>query len=376
MTNDMKSAIYLDYNATSPIRPAVIEAVAKAMGENGNPSSVHSAGRAARAKVEEARAQVAALVNARPRDVVFTSGGTEAANAVIRCSGAKTVLLSAIEHDCGHAAAKESGLPVMSLPVDDQGVVELDAMKAALADADRPALVSVMLANNEMGTIQNLAGIVAVAKEFGALVHTDAVQAAGKLMLDRTALGVDYITLSAHKLGGPQGVGAIVLAPTAPLKAFISGGGQELSRRSGTENVAGIVGFGVAAMEAMVGLGEIDTLRALRDRLEQELTDYAGDLVVVARGTDRLANTSCLIMPGVKGETQVMHFDLNGICVSSGSACSSGKVKVSHVLTAMGYSAAEAECSIRVSLGYATTADDIDRFVTAWKTLYDRKKAR
>ncbi|SDD70431.1 cysteine desulfurase family protein [Kordiimonas lacus] len=372
----MKRLVYLDYNATSPIRSAVIDTMTAVMQSVGNPSSVHAAGRGARAKVEEARAQVAALVNARPRDVVFTSGGTEASNTVIRGVGAASILVSAIEHDCVFAAAKESGLPTYVIPTSDQGVVDMEALRGLLEKAEKPALVSVMLANNEIGAIQDVAAIVALAKEFGARVFTDAVQAAGKIPLDFKALGVDYLSLSAHKLGGPQGVGAIVLGPTAPLKSLIPGGGQELSRRSGTENVAGIAGFGTAAMEAMVGLGDMDRIRALRDKLESEVRATANDAIVVGSGADRLANTSCLIMPGVKGETQVMHFDLNGICVSSGSACSSGKVKVSHVLTAMGFAPELAECSIRVSLGYRTTEEDVDAFVAAWKSIYTRTRAR
>ncbi len=376
MSGAMKSMIYLDYNATAPIRENVITTVAGAMAACGNPSSVHGMGRAARARVEEARAQVAALANARPRDVVFCASGTEAGNTVIRGAGAKSLILSPVEHDCVRAAAKESGLPVFVLKVDRHGVVDLDDLEAKLAEAPKPALVSVMFANNEMGVIQPVDEIAELAHAHGALMHTDAVQAAGKLMLDCRALGVDYLTLSAHKIGGPQGVGAIILAPTAPLKALIPGGGQELSRRSGTENVAGIAGFGVAALECMADIGHMGELAALRDRIEGEIKAHGNDVVIVGEGAPRLPNTTCIAMPGVKGETQVMHFDLNGICVSSGSACSSGKVKVSHVLTAMGYAPEVAEASIRVSLGYGTKAEDVDAFLKAWKSLYDRIRSR
>lgn len=376
MSGAMKSMIYLDYNATAPARENVIASVGAAMSLCGNPSSVHAMGRAARARVEEARAQVAALANARPRDVVFCSGGTEASNTVIRGAGAKSLIVSAIEHDCVRAAARESGLQIFELPVDSNGVVDLPTLEAHLKAAPKPALVSVMLANNEMGAIQPVAEVAALAHAHGALVHTDAVQAAGKLMLDRGALGVDYLTLSAHKIGGPQGVGAIILAPTAPLRALIPGGGQELSRRSGTENVAGIVGYGVAALECMADIGRMGELAALRDRMEREIKAHTNDAVIVGENAPRLANTSCVAMPGVKGETQVMHFDLNGICVSSGSACSSGKVKASHVLTAMGYTPEVAEASIRISLGYRSTEADVDAFLTAWKSLYDRVRAR
>ncbi|TNE62016.1 MAG: cysteine desulfurase [Alphaproteobacteria bacterium] len=370
----MKTPIYLDYNATCPIRPSVIETVAETMRHVGNPSSVHAAGRQARATVEQARVQVAALVNARPRDVVFCGGGTEANNSVIRGAGAASLIVSAIEHDSSLAAARLAGVPVFSLPVGQDGIVDLGRLAALLEDAAKPALVSVMLANNETGVIQPVAEIAAMAHAAGARMHTDAVQAAGKMMLDRKALDVDYLTLSAHKIGGPQGLGAIILAPTAPLAALIAGGGQELSRRSGTENVAGIAGFGLAAIEAMGAVGDMDRIAALRDRLEAGVTAHANDIVLVGAGSPRTANTSCIAMPGVKGETQVMHFDLAGICVSSGSACSSGKVKVSHVLNAMGYEDRVAESSIRVSLGYGTTEADIDAYLAAWKNLYNRTR--
>lgn len=372
MSGAMKNMIYLDYNATAPIRRAVITAVAEAMDVCGNPSSVHGAGREARALVEQARAQVAALAGARARDVTFCSGGTEASNTVIRGAGAASLIISSIEHDCVRAAAAASGLPIFEIPVDGDGVVDMTVLEHHLKEAPKPAIVSVMYANNEMGAIQPIADIVALAHENGARLHTDAVQAAGKIMIDRAALGADYLTLSAHKIGGPQGVGAIISAPTAPLKALIAGGGQELSRRSGTENVAGIVGFGVAALEAMADIAMADKLGIMRDRLESEIKAHTNAAQIVAERAPRLANTSCIAMPGVKGETQVMHFDLSGICVSSGSACSSGKVKVSHVLDAMGYEAGVADASVRISLGYNTGDDDIDRFVAAWKKLYDR----
>lgn len=368
----MKKPIYLDYNATCPIRLAVIEAVASTMAAVGNPSSVHSEGRKARALIEAARVKVAALAGARARDIVFCSGGTEAANSVIRGAGAKSLIISAIEHSCVRAAADVAGIPVFTLPVDDSGVISLKALREMLANAPAPALVSVMYANNEMGAVQPIAEISKIAKEYGALVHSDAVQAAGKLTLDMAKLGLDYMTLSAHKIGGPQGVGAVVMAPTAPLKPLVVGGGQELGRRSGTENVAGVVGFGVAAIEALEHVAESAKLAALRDSMEQQLRRHSNDLVIIAEKAERLPNTSCIAIPGVKGETQVMHFDLAGICVSSGSACSSGKVKTSHVLEAMGFAPDVTQASIRISLGSDTVESDVAAFVAAWKTLYDR----
>lgn len=373
----MKTNIYLDYNATCPIRPSVIDAVSIAMAEVGNPSSVHQAGRNAKAVMEEGRTKVAALVGCRPRDVAFCSGGTEANNTVLQGTGAASVIISAVEHDSVLSAVKDLDVPVFKVRTDANGMVDKGHLEELLKTAPQPALVSIMMANNEMGAIQDIPQLVELAKGFGARFHTDAVQAAGKLPLDMKALGVDYLTLSSHKIGGPQGMGAIVLAPTAPLKALVVGGGQELARRSGTENVAGVAGFGVAAYEALVGLSSAKAVSELRNRLEQGIRAVSNEAIILAEGADRLPNTSCIAMPGVKGETQVMHFDLAGICISSGSACSSGKVKVSHVLSAMGYSNEVAESSIRISMGYGTTPSDVDAFVAAWAKLYERtsKKA-
>lgn len=366
----------MDYNATAPIKASVIEAVAKAMKTAGNPSSVHTAGRAARQIVETARQNIAALVGSRTRDVTFCSGGTEASNAVIRGCGAASIIIAKTEHDCGLAAAKLAGIPVHYVDVGKDGLLDMTSLQAALDDAPKPALVSVMLVNNETGVIQPIAEISVLAHEYGALVHTDAVQAAGKLLFDFKELGADYLTLSAHKIGGPQGVGAIITTPTAPLKPLIAGGGQELGRRSGTENVAGIAGFGVAAIEALTEVSKYNKLALLRDRFELAVSRHANSAVIAASDAPRVGSTSCVIMPNVRGETQVMHFDLNGISVSSGSACSSGKVKVSHVLSAMGYSDEEAACSLRVSLGLDTSEADIDRLIKAWTQLYDRTTAK
>lgn len=366
----------MDYNATAPIRESVVETVSATMRTIGNPSSVHTAGRTARRIVEEARSKIAALVNARTRDVTFCSGGTEANNAVIRGTNAASILISAVEHDCGLAAARLAGVPVFSLPVLPSGLIDLAKLRDLLAEAPAPALVSVMLANNETGVVQSLADVVAIAGKYGARVHTDAVQAAGKIPIDFGELGVDYLTLSSHKIGGPQGVGAIVTSPSAPLKPLVAGGGQELGRRSGTENVAGIAGFGTAAIEALAELGDAEKLENLRNKFEAGVKALADDAIIVGADAPRTANTSCVVMPGVKGETQVMHFDLNGICLSSGSACSSGKVKVSHVLTAMGHAPEEADCSIRVSIGRMTDETDIDQLIDVWKKLYARTARR
>ena len=360
-----RPSIYLDYNATAPVRPEVVDAMRGVLSAVGNPSSIHRAGRDARRAVERAREAVAALVGAAPDAVVFTSGGTEANNQAL-ASADGLCLVSAIEHDSVLAAAPEAP----RIAVDDLGRVDLARLARQLAER-RPALVSVMLANNETGVIQPVAEVVGLARRHATLVHCDAVQAGGKMAIDLARLGVDFLTLSAHKLGGPQGVGALVLADGVEPAALLHGGGQERRWRPGTENVAGIVGFGRACELAMDDGGWAARTRRLRDRLEAQIAAIA-PAPVFGRRAGRLANTSCLAMPGVSNQTQLIHFDLAGIAVSAGAACSSGKVGPSHVLAAMGVDPAEAACAIRVSLGWASTDDDIDRFVAAWTGLYSR----
>ena len=361
----MKPAVYLDYNATAPLRPPAIDAVAAALRIGGNPSSVHGPGRAARRVVEDARERVAALVRARPAEVIFTSGGTEANALALSGSGAGCLLVSAVEHDSVLRNASQA----MMLPVDGDGVVDLAAMERLLGSAAAgDTLVSVMLANNETGVIQPVAEIAALARARGARVHCDAVQAAGKIAIDMAALGVDMLTLSAHKLGGPQGVGALVLRDGAALAPILRGGGQERGRRAGTENVPGIAGFGAAAVAAGADLAADETARiaALRDRLEEAVRRAAPQAVIYGARIARLANTSCIGLAGVAAETQVMALDLAGVAVSSGSACSSGKVRTSHVLGAMGVAPDAAGCAIRVSLGWDSTESDVDGFLAAW----------
>jgi cysteine desulfurase len=358
---------YLDYNATAPLKGEVIEAVHAALEGTGNPSSVHGFGRAARRALERAREAVAAIVGAAPSQVVFTSGGTEANNQAL--CGSPGVVVSAVEHDSVLAAVPEAGRAV----VDREGRVDLARLDHQLGRA-APALVSVMLANNETGVIQPLREVVEVARRRGARVHCDAVQAGGKLPIDMAALGVDFLTLSAHKLGGPQGVGALVLGAGIEPVALLRGGGQERRWRPGTENLAGIVGFGRACELAMADTGWRRRTSALRDRLEQEITAIAPAARVFGRGAERLPNTSCLTMPGVGNQTQLIEFDLAGIAVSTGSACSSGKVGPSHVLAAMGVDPAEAASAVRVSLGWASTVEDVERFVEVWRRLYARTR--
>jgi cysteine desulfurase len=355
---------YLDYNASAPVKPAVIEAMTLALGRIGNPSSVHGFGRAARRALEQARASVAALVGATPDAVLFTSGGTEANNQVLAgVPGPR--LVSAVEH----ASVLEAAPDAEPLPVDIQGRVDLDQLADRLATV-RPAVVSVMLANNETGVVQPVAKVAALARRQGALVHCDAVQAAGKIGVDLGALGVDFLTLSAHKLGGPQGVGALVLGSGIEPRPLLRGGGQERRWRPGTENLPGIVGFGRACELALEDRDFARRTAGLRDRLEAEIRAAASGALIHGAGAPRLPNTSCLGMPGVSNQTQLIALDLEGVAVSTGSACSSGKVGPSHVLAAMGIEATAAASAIRVSLGWASTDDDVDRFIAAWIRLY------
>ena len=359
----MATFAYLDHNANSPLRPAAFDAMVEALRAGGNPSSVHRSGRTARSRVDGARRQVAALVGALPAEIVFASGGTEANNMAIDGSGRKRVLVSSVEHDSVLKAT-----PCEIIPVDHNGVVDLAALERMLMASREPALVSVMFANNETGVLQPIADVVRLARQADALVHCDAVQAAGKVRVDLHGLGVDYLSLSAHKLGGPTGVGALTIRSDAPFAPDRRGGGQESNRRAGTENVAGIAGFGAAAEASRDGLA----VEGLRDRLERALLAIAPDARVFGAGARRLGNTSCISMPDVKAETQVMALDLAGICVSAGAACSSGKVHRSAVLAAMGVEDAVAETAIRISCGWNTDSDDIERLIAAWRDLYVR----
>jgi cysteine desulfurase len=368
----MDSSGYLDHNATTPVRPQVATAVAAALAVTGNPSSMHRFGREMRRRLENARERVAALVGAAPAEVVFTSGGTEANALAIRGSGRRRVLISSIEHASVQAAAGAAE----RIPVTGDGILDCGALGAMLKADPTPALVAVMLANNETGVIQNIGEVVDLARRHGALVHCDAVQAAGKLPLDVKALGVHFLSVSAHKIGGLAGSGALVVRGETPLAAELQGGGQERGRRAGTENLAGIVGFGVAADIALSELSSAVRLAHWRDDLERRITTLAPDARIFGAGAARLANTSCLAMPGVTSAVQLMAFDLAGLAVSAGSACSSGKIARSHVLRAMGVGAEEAASAIRVSLGWTTTAQDIDRFVAAWSALYARVGAK
>jgi cysteine desulfurase len=364
----MVEAVYLDHNATAPVRPAAAEAAADAMRAVGNAASVHRFGRDARRRVETAREQVAALIGGAPPQIVFTGGGTEANNTALCAHAGERVLVSAVEHESVRRALAHAE----TLPVDAAGRVDPEALRRALATPPRPGLVSVMLANNETGVIQPVAEIARIAHAHGVRVHCDAVQAAGKIPVDIAALGVDLLTLSAHKLGGPQGAGALVIADAAPVPAYLRGGGQERGYRAGTENVPAIAGFGAAAACAAEDDGHMAALAAWRERMEAAATARVPEAVVHGAEAPRLPNTSCLGLPGVPAETQVMKLDLAGIAVSSGSACSSGKVQDSHVLSAMG--AREPGSAIRVSLGWNTPEYALDRFLAVWCDLAERRR--
>lgn len=372
------SRTYLDYNATAPLRAEAREALVAAL-DIGNPSSVHEEGRKARALVETARADVAALVSAPAETVIFTSGGTEACNLALGLRQApageiKRLLVSAIEHSAVLAAAEESVLPVELLPVTADGVVDMAALDAALQD-ETPALVCVMLANNETGTIQPIAEIAAKTRAHGSLLFCDAVQAAGKMPIDIFALGVDALSLSGHKLGAPMGIGALVTRPAVVVPPQLLGGGQELGRRAGSENISGIAAFAAAAKAAMRDLNDFANLAELRDDMEAALLAVQPQTEIFGKHADRLANTSCFALGGLNSETLVMALDLAGVAVSAGSACSSGKVSRSHVLAAMQVETHISEGVLRVSLGWQSNREDTEKLVDEWSKLAGRALA-
>jgi cysteine desulfurase len=362
----IKPLIYLDYNATTPIWPGVCTVVAEAMGGPGNASSVHRAGRVAHGTVSQARESIAARLGARARDIIFTSGGTEANALALGMAGAMTVLVSAIEHD---SVLAQPG-PAIRVPVQSDGRVDLAALDRLIAG--RAVFLSLMAVNNETGVVQPVKAAAALVHVHGGLVHCDASQMLGKMSMRTSDLDADFVTLSSHKIGGPQGVGALVVTCGHPPTPLLRGGGQELGWRAGTENVAGIAGF-AAAVAAIYADDWQKNCTVLRDDLESRLPESA---CVIDAGVTRVGNTSVLWMPGVAAATQVMMFDLEGFAVSAGSACSSGKVKPSHVLTAMGRDAAVAAESIRVSLGWETTASEVQAFAACWLKLQARTSLR
>jgi cysteine desulfurase len=377
--NSMAERTYLDWNATAPLREEARRAFADALGAIGNPSSVHAEGRAARRLIEQARAQVAKLVGAAPANVIFTSGGTEA-NALALTPFIETatekaprgaLLISSIEHPSVRAGGRFAAEAITELPVEPDGRLKLAALAEALANVDRP-LVSLMLANNETGVIQPVAEAAALVHAAGGLLHVDAVQGVARTACDINALGADLMTLSAHKIGGPKGVGALIRGDDLHFAdPLIRGGGQERGARGGTENVPGIAAFGAAAAAAHAHMSrETSRMSALRQKLEQGLYAVAPDTVVFGVGVPRLPNTTLFAVPGVKAETAIIGLDLEGIAVSSGAACSSGKVQASHVLEAMGFGPPLTQAALRVSVGWTTTEADVERFQNAWRKAY------
>jgi cysteine desulfurase len=384
------SRVYLDWNATAPIRAEAAARMVEAMSATGNPSSIHAEGRAARLVIETARREVADLVNATETGVIFTSGGTEAVATALTPEwlvggervGFAKALIGASEHASALAGGRFAKDARSLLAVDRHGLVDLAGLEAELIEVPGPSLVVVQLANNETGVLQPIAEIAKVVHAHGGILVCDAVQAAGRLALDIDALGADALVLSAHKIGGPQGVGALVLRQTGttPAQALIPGGGQEMGHRAGTEGVAAIAGFGVAAGLAAAELDEAaGRMAALRDKLEAGLLARIPETVILGAAAPRLPNTTLIGLDGAAAATLLMALDLSGFAVSSGSACSSGKVKRSHVLDAMGVPRRLAESAIRVSLGRGTSEGDIVRFLEAFETaakcLYKRANA-
>jgi cysteine desulfurase len=374
----MAERVYLDWNATAPLRPEAKAAMAKAWELAGNPSSVHAEGRQARRMVEEARTAVARAVGAAPGNVTFTSGGTEAnvlalAPGVRRRGGpsVQRLLVSAIEHVSVLTGGRFPPDLVGRVGVTPDGLIDLDRLRRSLAEGP-PALVSIMAANNETGAVQPIAAAAEIAHSASSLLHVDAIQALGKIPFDIKELGADLVSLSAHKIGGPKGIGALVTGDGVEgVEPLLRGGGQERGHRAGTENVAGIAGFGAAVVAAMKAL-ETDAARleALRNRLDRGLRQSPG-AVIFSEKAPRLPNTTLFTVPGLQAETAVIGFDLAGIAVSSGAACSSGKVQPSHVLEAMGFGPKIAQGAVRLSLGWSTSETDIDRCLEAWRKLSD-----
>ena len=364
------SRIYLDYNATAQLRDGAKAAMVAALDVEGNPSSVHSEGRKARGVIEAARKCVARFVNAKPSEIVFTSGATEA-NAWVMAQSWDTIFVAGIEHDSVLAPARASKADVVIVGTDGDGRVRVEDIAARVltgAGVGR-ALISLQLANNETGVIQDIAAVTAFAREHGLFVHTDAVQAPGRIPVDFAGLDTDLMSISAHKFGGPKGIGALIIRDHLDLEPLIRGGGQERRRRAGTENLAATAGFGAAADAALVDLADASRIAGLRGDMESAIRAASPGAVIVGATSPRLPNTLNVALPGMLAETLVIRFDLAGIALSAGSACSSGKVGASHVLDAMGMARDVATAAIRISLGPSTTDADVQRFITVWKDI-------
>jgi len=374
-----KNMIYLDYNASAPLHKEAHTAMFSIYNDhNGayNASAVHGYGRAGRKIVEDARIKIASMIGAPPAQVIFNSGATEGNNTVLRhFSGSfpdETVFISAADHP---SVADSADIldNIKTIPVDSNGLVQPDILDTLLTE-HKTSLVSMMLVNNETGAIQDVSKLSSIVHRHGALLHCDATQAAGRTSIDMAAMGIDFLTLSAHKIGGPQGVGALALGLCGQTPTLLFGGGQEKSARAGTENVAGIAGFGAAATAAYNNIEGYQTLSKLREKFEQRLKEVSPDVIIHCKDTPRVANTTFFSLPNTNSQSLLMALDLEKISVSNGSACSSGSVKPSHVLKAMGCSENIASSALRISTGWATTEGDIDAFLAAWDKIYKRVK--
>lgn len=364
------SFVYLDHNATSPLIPEVKIAMTQAMGVYGNPSSVHTQGRKAKSAIESAREIIALNLGTGNDRIIFTSGGTEANNLGLGWPSAeKTIrVVASTEHESVSKSSNET----VKIPVLENGIIDLDQLKISLQNirtSGKQIIVGIMLANNETGVIQPVREVANIAHQYGGFVHCDAVQAFCKIPLNFDELGVDSMAISSHKIGGPKGVGALILGPKIHIPSIISGGGQERGYRAGTENVMGIIGFGQAIQSP-----QNQNIQNLRDFMESSIIKSHPATIIFSKDSPRLPNTSMIAMPGVNSQTQIIKFDLEKIAVSVGSACSSGKVKPSHVLKAMGVDEQIASCAIRVSLGWNTTKDDIEKFIKVWSEIYEQKQ--
>jgi cysteine desulfurase len=362
--------IYLDYNASAPLHPDAKNALIAALEQAGNASSIHKLGRAARGQLESARESLARLLGCLPRQIIFTSGGTESNALALRAVGNRAVLTSSIEHDSLLNPTQNA----QRLPVLSDGTLDLAALEAALAQHSQPVFVSIMAANNETGVVQPMAQIAERVRAHGSLLHCDGAQAFGKIPLPLPCFGAHLLSLSAHKIGGMAGVGALVIADEVSLSPLLQGGGQELGRRAGSENVAGICAFAAAACALDAASWRLRA-RELRDHLETRIEALCPGAALGYRFAERLPTTATLYMPNTPAELQVIALDLAGFAISAGSACSSGKVKMSHVLSAMGLPSNVVRCCVRVSLGWDTTLAQIEAFCSAWASLYRQRVA-
>ncbi|HCQ70787.1 MAG: cysteine desulfurase [Alphaproteobacteria bacterium] len=374
--NDLTKRIYLDYNATSPLRDLARTAIMDAHAFPLNASSVHAYGRMGRKIIEDTRAHLSRAINCPAAQITFNSGATEGNNTVInhfaQTYPKETILIGATEHPSIHDLPCAN---IKTIPTDHNGVVNLDALENMLGAEPRTSLVSVMMANNETGTLQPLKDITTLAHSKGALIHCDATQGLGRIHIDMQALGIDLMTVSSHKIGGPQGVGALAVGLCGVSPILLHGGGQEKKQRAGTENVAGIAGFGAAitqACDADILTHEQQRLEGLRTHLEKAITDTCPEAVIHAQTAARIPNSTLISIPGAKAESMLMAFDLDGIAISNGSACSSGTVKASHVLNAMGTEKNLAKGTLRISTGWQTTQGDIDAFIQSFTKILQR----